>query len=320
MGDPAGIGPEICARLLNDQETSETCIPIIFGVFDVIMRYASQLDIDLSHVQKTESETDLSSVTQPTIVDFGMKHLGDLKLGQVAAEAGEAAFRFIDAAIEAHLGQEIQAIATGPINKLSLHAAGHNYPGHTEIFAEKTNVSNYCMMQYSEEITCSFATTHVGYADVVSLITTQRILDVILLTSKALQLINGKNPKLIVCGLNPHAGEDGLFGNQEEERIIIPAIEQALSQGVDVSGPFPPDTCFIPSRRKSTDGFICMYHDQGHIPLKALAFEKAVNTTLGLPIIRTSVDHGTAFDIVGKNCADWSSLREAVRLAVKLAG
>ena len=175
------------------------------------------------------------------------------------------------------------------------------------------------MLQYSEEITCSYVTVHVGYHEVPGLLSSPRILDVIELTHLALLRIRHKKPKLIVCGLNPHAGEHGLFGNMEEELIITPAIQTAIARGIDVSGPFPPDTCFIPARRRSTDAVICMYHDQGHIPLKALAFDSAVNTTLGLPIIRTSVDHGTALDIAWQGIANPGSLFHALRLAASLS-
>ena len=192
--------------------------------------------------------------------------------------------------------------------------------GHTEIFAARTNAARSCMMQYSEEITCSFVTTHVGYAEVPRLLTRERILDVIELTAAALQRIRGRAPKLAVCGLNPHAGEHGLFGEREEERIIIPAIDAARARGIDVEGPLPADTAFITAKRRATDASVCMYHDQGHIPVKALAFDSAVNTTLGLPIIRTSVDHGTALDIAWQGRANPGSLFAAVSLACKLAG
>jgi 4-hydroxythreonine-4-phosphate dehydrogenase len=159
----------------------------------------------------------------------------------------------------------------------------------------------------------------VGYAEVPALLTEERILDVIELVAEAMERIRGDKPKLLCCGLNPHAGENGLFGDGEEEKVIAPALEKARGRGIDVTGPLPPDTCFLPARRKEYDCVICMYHDQGHIPLKALAFDEAVNTTLGLPIIRTSVDHGTALDIAGQGIASSNSLLEAVRLAVKLA-
>lgn len=175
------------------------------------------------------------------------------------------------------------------------------------------------MMQYSEAITCTFVTVHVGYAEVPKLLTKERILEVIELSAENLQRIRQRHPKIVVCGLNPHAGEHGLFGNHEEEKIILPAIEMARQKGIDVEGPLPPDTAFLPWKRKSTDVFVCMYHDQGHIPVKALAFDCAVNTTLGLSIIRTSVDHGTALDIAWQGKASPSSLLSAIQLAVQLA-
>jgi 4-hydroxy-L-threonine phosphate dehydrogenase PdxA len=175
------------------------------------------------------------------------------------------------------------------------------------------------MMLTSPELTCSFATVHVGYHEVPGLLSIQRILDVIELTAHALHRLRGRSPKLAVCGLNPHAGENGLFGQHEEERFIQPAIAAARAQGLQIEGPLPPDTAFLPTRRQRTDAFICMYHDQGHIPLKALAFDSAINTTLGLPVIRTSVDHGTAFDIAWQGIANPNSLYEAVRLAAKLS-
>ena len=176
------------------------------------------------------------------------------------------------------------------------------------------------MMQYSDEITCTFVTVHVGYRDVPDLLSKERILDVIELTAEALEKLRGHKPRIVVCGLNPHAGEHGLFGEREEERIIIPAIEAARAKGITVEGPLPPDTAFLAPKRKVTDAFVCMYHDQGHIPVKALAFDSAVNTTLGIPIIRTSVDHGTACDIAWQGKANPSSLFSAVRLALRLTG
>jgi 4-hydroxythreonine-4-phosphate dehydrogenase len=176
------------------------------------------------------------------------------------------------------------------------------------------------MMLTSPELTCSFVTVHVGYRDVPDLLSVQRIGDVIDLTADAVRRIRGREPRLVICGLNPHAGEHGLFGDHEEERIILPAVAAARERGIQVEGPLPPDTAFLAWRRLQTDAFICMYHDQGHIPLKALAFDTAINTTLGLPVIRTSVDHGTAFDIAWQGKANSNSLFEAVRLAARLGG
>jgi 4-hydroxythreonine-4-phosphate dehydrogenase len=239
--------------------------------------------------------------------------------GQVSAACGAAAYRYFTQAIDEALAGHVDAVATCPINKESLHAAGHPFPGHTEILATRTNAERSCMMLTAPEITCSLVTVHVGYREVPALLTTERILDVIELTAAAMERMRGHTPRLLVCGLNPHAGEHGLFGDREEERVIVPAIEAARAKGIDVAGPLPPDTAFLPKHRTATDAYVCMYHDQGLIPLKALAFEEAVNVTLGLPIVRTSVDHGTAFDIAWQGTAEVSSLVQAVTLAAKLA-
>ena len=230
--------------------------------------------------------------------------------GVVSADTGRASFGYIQAAIDAALAGEVAAVSTAPINKEAIHSAGINYPGHTEMFAARTNAVRSCMMQFSPELTCTFVTVHVGYAEVPALLSVARILEVIELTRLpvAMRSLHGHEPRLVVCGLNPHAGEHGLFGEREEERIIIPAIEAARAQGMTIEGPLPPDTAFLPWKRKATDAFVCMYHDQGHIPVKALAFDSAVNTTLGLPITRTSVDHGTACDIAWQGKARPDSL------------
>ncbi|MCA9221899.1 MAG: 4-hydroxythreonine-4-phosphate dehydrogenase PdxA, partial [Planctomycetales bacterium] len=238
---------------------------------------------------------------------------------RIDARCGEAAYQYVIAAIEAGLAGEIDAVSTGPLNKAAMQAAGHHYPGHTELFAERMQAERSCMVLTSETITCSFVTAHVGYHEVPKLLTIERIGEVIELTVAAMRRLRGREPKLLVCGLNPHAGEGGLFGDREEERIIAPAVELARRQGIAIEGPVPPDTAFLPWRRDETDAFICMYHDQGHIPLKALAFDSAINTTLGLPVVRTSVDHGTAFDIAWQGKANPNSLFEAVKLAARLS-
>jgi len=214
---------------------------------------------------------------------------------------------------------EVNAITTAPLNKEALHAAGHKYPGHTEIFAERMRAERSCMTFFADELTCSLVTVHIGYHEVPAALRTQRILDVIELTAAAVRRQRGREPRLAVLGLNPHAGEHGLFGGGEEERVIAPAIEAASKSGLSVVGPLPPDTAFLPARRRETDAFICMYHDQALIPMKALVFDSAVNTTLGLPVVRTSVDHGTAFDIAWQGKASAGNLFAAVRLAAKLA-
>lgn len=321
IGDPAGIGPEICLKLLAHQEFQSLCTPIIFGDAEVLRRVASLLSLSLPKVIIPWAgwASHSATIREATIVDFQSLTASDLQPGKVDAACGRAAYTYFDAAIDAALRKEIDGIVTAPLHKEALHAGGVPYPGHTEILADKTGTPDACMMLTSEEITCSLATVHVGYGEVPGLLKTERILEVIHLTADAMRRMRKREPRLIVCGLNPHAGEGGLFGNDEEERIIAPAIRAAREAGITIDGPLPPDTAFVPAKRRTTDAYVCMYHDQGLIPLKALAFDKGVNVTLGLPIVRTSVDHGTAFDIAWQGIADESSLCEAVRLAVHLA-
>ena len=305
MGDPAGVGPELCLWLLADERVREFCVPIVFGDAGVLNRVAKQLGWpEPPH----GSIRDLKAIDAATV-----------EPGAVSAACGKAAFAYFDRAIGEAASGSVDAITTAPINKESLHAAGYPFPGHTEILASRTNTDRSCMMLTSEAITCSLVTVHVGYREVPALLTVECILDTIELTAAAMERMRGRKPRLLVCGLNPHAGERGLFGDREEERIIAPAVEAARSRGIDVSGPLPPDTAFLPKYRAATDAYVCMYHDQGLIPLKALAFEDAVNVTLGLPIVRTSVDHGTAFDIAWHGKADPSSLFQAVKLAATLS-
>jgi 4-hydroxythreonine-4-phosphate dehydrogenase len=321
MGDPAGIGPEICLQLLNHAATVAQCIPIVFGDVSVLRQVAQKLGLPCNApvISKADWGTQSRKLRGPAVLDLQCLGAVNITPGRVDARSGEAAFQYVLAAIRAGLASEVDAVATGPLNKEALRAAGHNYPGHTEIFAEHMKAARSCMMLTSDELTCSFVTVHVGYVEVPRLLSIQRILDVIELTTEALRLMRGREPRLIVCGLNPHAGEHGLFGEGEEERFILPAIAAARERGINIEGPLPPDTAFLPARRRATDAFICMNHDQGHIPLKALAFDSAINLTLGLPVVRTSVDHGTAFDIAWQGKASANSLIAAVQLAARLA-
>jgi 4-hydroxythreonine-4-phosphate dehydrogenase len=320
MGDPAGVGPEVCLHLLADHQIARECTPILFGDLTILQRvaHATNLPLPASVISLAQFQNQPAVVSHPTIVDLKLLAADDIQPGQTNAVTGRAGYTYVDRAIDAALAGHVAAVSTAPLNKEAMHAAGINFPGHTEIFAARTNAARSCMMQYSEEITCTFVTVHVGYHEVPGLLTKDCILDVIELTAGALEKLRQRPPKIVVCGLNPHAGEHGLFGNREEERIIIPAIEAGRAKGITIEGPLPPDTAFLPWKRKATDAFVCMYHDQGHIPVKALAFDSAVNTTLGLPIIRTSVDHGTACDIAWQGKANPSSIFSAVRLALRL--
>lgn len=326
MGDPAGVGPEICLRALADQALHETVTPIVFGDADVLRRCADvlaqpKLQYPILSPDRSAARwfDTLHGLQAPAIVDLKQMDAELVVPGQMNATTGAASYAYIQAAIDAALGGAVAGVTTGPINKAALHAAGIPFPGHTEMFAARTSASRSCMMQYAPELVCTFVTVHVGYHEVPEHLSVERIVDVIELTDEALTRLQGRRPRLVVCGLNPHAGEGGLFGQREEERFIVPAIDIARSHGCLLEGPLPPDTAFIPARRQVTDGVVCMYHDQGHIPIKALAFDSAVNTTLGLPMIRTSVDHGTAADIAWTGRAHPNSLFAALRLAARLA-
>lgn len=310
MGDPAGVGPEVCLQLVQRRESMPGMMPVIYGDPMVLERVAHVVGLPMAPY---ECVNPVRSLTDPL----------SIVPARVEARCGQAAYAYLATAIEDALAGVVDAIVTAPLNKEALHAAGFPYPGHTEILTALTQSTKTCMLQVSDEVTASFVTCHCGYAEAPRLLTRERLRDVIDLTGEAVRKIRNR-PKdsiaMVVLGLNPHAGEHGLFGHGEEERIILPEVEAARLRGWNVQGPIPPDTAFIPSKRQQTDAFICMYHDQGHIPLKALAFDSAVNVTLGLPIIRTSVDHGTAFDIAWKGRADPGSLLAAAQLAVDLAG
>jgi 4-hydroxythreonine-4-phosphate dehydrogenase len=316
MGDPAGIGPEICLDLLNDPEICDLCTPIVFGDYSVLQSCAEKTHKSFDIIETSESQ--LGESSKQGVLNLGLMNVNELNPGTADAKTGRATYGYVTSAIDASLTNKVDAIVTCPANKEAMQAGGVNQPGHTEIFAEHTSTEKFCMAFFSDEISCSLVTVHCGYCEVPALLSVDRIYDVISLTRQSHQKLLGREPRLAVCGLNPHGGENGLFGNLEEENLIIPAIEKARNEGMQLLGPLPPDTAFTASIRESIDAYVCMYHDQGLIPVKALAFEEAVNVTLGLPIIRTSVDHGTALDIAWQGKADPSSLKSAVRLAVRM--
>lgn len=321
MGDPAGVGPELCLRLLANESIGKYCHPVVFGDLLALSTVANHCQMPRPENAVMASEfTDDFMVSQPTVVDLGNMPAGELKPGDVNRHTGSASFQFIESAIDSAIAGRVDAIATGPINKKAWQMAEIEYPGHTELFADRSHTDRFCMMMTAPAFSCSLVTTHVGYHEVADMLTTDRIFEVIRLTHEALTRICDRKPRLIALGLNPHAGEGGLFGRQEEERIIQPAVELARESGFEIAGPIPPDTAFLPGLREDTDGYICMYHDQGLIPFKALNFDTGVNITLGLPLVRTSVDHGTALDIAWQGKADESSMISAVNLAARLIG
>lgn len=333
-GDPAGVGPEVCVKWLrhyrataSERAESDSFRPLIFGDASVLRKLqacpgmADWHDVldSLPILSWEEYQGSKSPVAGPVWVDHHLLDDDQLKPGEVTAHQGRAAYVYIERAIMQALAGRVAALVTGPIHKEAFRAAGVPYPGHTELLTDLTHAPSSVMMLTSPVITCSLVTAHVGLADVPKLLTVERVLETIRLTYHSLQRMLNREPRLTICGLNPHAGEGGLFGEQEEERFIQPATELAREEGISLRGPLPPDTAFVEKIRAVTDAYICMYHDQGLIPLKALDFNDAVNVTLGLPIVRTSVDHGTAFDIAWQGLASEQSLIRAVELANRLA-
>ncbi len=318
-GDPAGIGPELMLRLLGEPGVLESCTPVVFADAGVLARVARRCGFpEPSSVVPLADWTRDPIPGEPVVVDCAAIDAEEVSPGQVDAACGRAAFIYVEKAVRAVLDGRLDAIATGPIHKESLRRAGIPQPGHTEILTDLTGARRSCMLLTSDPLSVSFVTTHVGYAEVPILITSERVLDVIELTAEAMSALRNRAARLVVCGLNPHAGENGLFGNREEERHIVPAIEAARARGMSVEGPVSADAAFLPGRIEASDAIVCMYHDQGHIPFKQMAFDTGVNVTLGLPIIRTSVDHGTAFDIAWQGVAEPTSLFHVIELTTRL--
>ena len=253
------------------------------------------------------------------MVDCAAIAAAKIKPGKISAACGRAGYVYIAHAIQAALAGKVDGVVTAPIHKESLNLSGVKFPGHTEIFTALTRASRSCMMLYSSKLTVSMVTTHIGYHEVPKKLSVERVLNVIELTAQTMRLMLGREPRIGVCGLNPHAGEHGLFGRQEEEQFVAPAVAAARKNGMDAAGPLVPDAVFTTGQRKKYDAIVTLYHDQGHIPFKMLAFDTGVNITLGLPIIRTSVDHGTAFDIAWQGKADPTSLYSAIKVATDLA-
>jgi 4-hydroxythreonine-4-phosphate dehydrogenase len=318
MGDGAGVGPEIIIKALNDEHIYHMCRPFVIGD-TVMLERAGRI---------VQSRLNIHTITTPdqAAYQFGTVDCLDLALlskdlpfGVISAEAGHAAFMYLKKAIELAGGNDIDAICTAPLNKAALHKAGHLYPGHTEILAELTQTQDYAMMLSTPKLKVIHVTTHVGLIDAINLIQPERVYKVISLAHETLQKAGYASPRIAVCGINPHAGENGLFGYGEEASKIIPAVSRAQQEGILVAGPLPADTLFYRTIRGEFDIVVAMYHDQGHGPIKVLGLEMGVNITVGLPIIRTSVDHGTAYDIAGQGVADEQSLKEAIRQAVELA-
>lgn len=328
MGDPAGVGPEIVIKALSRKSIHDVCHPLIVGDAWIIQREMGKHGRGKTlHIVKAVDQCRFSEDTID-VFDLDIPELRNIKRGEISAIAGDAAFSAVTKLIELAMNGDIEATVTGPIHKKAINDAGHHYAGHTEIFAEYTACENYAMLLACEQLKIIHVTTHVSLREACDLITPERVYSRIRLLHEGLTKVGIKNPKIGVAGLNPHAGDEGLFGD-EDSRAILPAVEQAKKEGYNVEGPVPPDTLFPKALGKYYDGCVAMYHDQGHIPFKMAGFswdEKTqsmqsvigVNITLGLPIIRTSVDHGTAFDIAGQGIASDAALVDAIEYAVKM--
>ena len=322
MGDPAGIGPEIIVKALQLPKVWRVCRPLIIGSRPILEQIIQSLKTPLPiMVVNGHDESTAKQVFRrgrlPLFDPFSTP-VRSIKLGRISAKAGEMAVTCIQSAVRLAQAGCVTGIVTAPINKKAMHLAGHLYPGHTEMLADLTKAKESGMMIMGGSLKIVFTTTHLALRDVAEVLTVQKIVKAIRLAHFGLkQLFGVKKPRIAVAGFNPHAGENGAFGD-EETRLILPAIKQAKAQGITCNGPHPADTMFARALTGAFDGIVALYHDQGLIPLKTVAFGHCVNITLGLPILRTSVDHGTAFDIAGKGRADPTSLVDAIMMAAQL--
>ena len=329
MGDPASIGPEIAVKALLNKRIQDSCNPLIIGDAIVFEEIIDRLGLAAT-VRSIGSVSE--ALFEPGVIDvldLGNVNIDELKFGEVSAMAGHASFEAVRKAIELAMSGEVDATVTGPINKKAINEAGHHFAGHTEICAHFTNTKKYAMLLVEDNLKVIHVSTHVSLRQACDLVKKKRILEVIDLLHQGMQQLGESNMKIGVAGLNPHAGDSGLFGT-EDDLEIIPAVEEARQLGYEVEGPVPPDTLFAKAVTGAYGGVVAMYHDQGHIPFKLNGFKwnkekqqmesvKGVNITMGLPIIRTSVDHGTAFEIAGKGIASADAMMLAIESAVQLS-
>ena len=319
MGDPAGIGPEVIVKALADPILRHRARYIIYGMNELLSYAADLAEFDVFWWRDQYGGRLRSYPHDVVVVDYDQYSILGHAIRSPSKMGGEASMRFCLDAIEAAQKKIVDAVVTAPIAKESWKLARYNYPGHTELFAQKTNSKRYCMMFAGGPLKVALATVHMPLMGLWGKLNIGAIFQPLELLHDALvNWFDIPKPRIAVAGVNPHASENGQFGD-EEERLISPAILMAREQGIDATGPYPPDTVFLAARDGKFDAVLAMYHDQGLIPVKLLAFDQAVNLTLGLPIVRTSPDHGTAFDIVGRNRANPSSMRAAIELAINLA-
>ncbi len=319
MGDPAGVGPEVTVKALADDRVHVQCRPLVLGDVGVIERTVQGLGLPHS-VRQIECPADARFKRDSIeVLQAATDDLAGIAMGEVQAAAGKAAVQCVLRGVDLAQAREIDVIATAPLNKDAMNQAGFHYAGHTELLAELTGTETYALMLVAGNLRVVHVTTHVSMRHALDLLSQERVLRMIRLADKTVKELGIPAPRVAVSGFNCHAGENGLFGT-EEQGHIIPAIEHARAEGIDASGPWPADTVFLRAAdRDDFDIVVCMYHDQGHIAVKMRGLQEGVNTTAGLPIIRTSVDHGTAFDIAGQWRADAGSMVAAITLGAELA-
>jgi 4-hydroxythreonine-4-phosphate dehydrogenase len=317
LGDPAGVGPEIVVKALADFEKTAGYLPVIIGdssiIIEAVQKFGLSVPVDIVHDINSLKDTP----GQLHVLDFAKLNRQGFSYGQLHKNSGDISFKGVVYAVELCLQKKLDALVTAPICKEAWHLAGHQYDGHTGLIAQLTGTSEYRMMLSSEKLKTLHTTAHLPLLEACKTITQKMVLNSILLGAEHMRQLGFESARIAVCGLNPHAGENGIFGD-EEERIIEPAIIQAQKKGLQVFGPLPADTTFMRAYRGEFDLIIAQYHDQGHIPGKLVAFDTGVNVTVGLPIVRTSVDHGTAFDIAWQGKAKYENLYCAINYAVKM--
>lgn len=310
MGDIAGVGPELILKVIKQYPA------IVYGSYDVLDYYNHKYSYNYNI--KTINNVDEYDKYFINVIDPLPITMNQFEIGKVNKECGKRSFLYLQKAITDALENNISAIVTCPLNKEALHLGGYNYAGHTEILAELTNTKKYAMLLWSDKLKTIHVSTHCSLSQAIERCKKDKIIEITKLAYDTMRKAGYSEPKIAIAGLNPHAGENGLFGKEEIDEIL-PAINELTNQGINVSGPIPPDTVFLKCLNGTYDLVVAQYHDQGHIPLKLLDFNGGVNITVGLPIIRTSVDHGTAFDIAGTNKCNPASLIEAIKIANKLA-
>lgn len=318
MGDPAGIGPEIIIKSLVEGELSGAAV-VVVGCAQTLRRILALKVTPQAELRLIEQVADAQFA--PGVINVIDEPLADpqgLQPGVVQAQAGDLAYRCVKRASALAMAGEVSAIATAPLNKEALHLAEHNYPGHTELLATLTDSKDYAMVLYTDQLKVIHVTTHIALRKFLDTLNETRVKTVIQVANNFLKRVGYCQPRIAVAGVNPHAGENGLFGD-EEIRIVGPAVQAMKAQGIDVTGPCPPDTVFMQCHEGQYDMVVAMYHDQGHIPLKLLGFYDGVNITAGLPFIRTSADHGTAFDIAWTGKAKSESMATSIALAMQIA-